>query len=225
MMRRCTLVIPREYVEYNRAHLFQLDVLQARIEQKIDMDVLIILEHSPVFTIGRHGRWENMLVSPSFLKKKGIGLVSVERGGDITFHGPGQVVAYPIFSLKSPRVGVRDFVFLLEEVMIKIGQRVGLKLVREELNRGVWFEKSKIGSVGISIRRGVSYHGIAFNVDVDSTFFSWINPCGLKGIKIASLSDYLDNVPPTDEVKKLTAQIFSEIFSLEIVDIHYNLTL
>ncbi len=224
-MRKCILVTPPGYVEYKRAHVFQHKVVKARIEGKIDLDVLIVLEHHPVFTFGRHAKRENILVPPSLLQERGIEVVSVERGGDVTFHGPGQVVAYPLFSLKRPRMGVREFVFLLEEVMIRIGQRMGIELSRRELNRGVWKGDCKIGSVGIAVRRGISYHGIAFNVCVDRTFFSWINPCGLTGIKIGSLIDYAELKAEMITMKEMMVLMFSEIFSLEVVDIYHDLSL
>ncbi len=208
---------------YKRALEFQEQVVREKIEKRPEKDVLILVEHMPVFTIGRHGRRENLLVGDNVLRDRGVEVFHITRGGDITYHGPGQLVVYPIFDLRSPRLPVRDMVFLLEEVMIEIAHRFGLDLCRNPLNRGVWMGDCKVGSVGIAIRRGISYHGLALNICVNKDFFSWINPCGLKGINIGSLEDYASEKIEMREVKRIALDVFSDVFSLEIEGIDENL--
>ncbi len=174
--------------DYARALALQHRVLAARISKALPFNVVLLLEHPPVFTLGRRGGREHLTVAESFLEASGIGLVQAERGGDITFHGPGQLVAYPIVDLEAGGIRVVDFVAGLEEVMIRTAARFGVSAVRRSLNRGVWVGERKLGSVGICVRRGVSFHGLALNVNLRLAPFEWIHPCGLKGIRMTSLA-------------------------------------
>lgn len=201
---------------FTTAHELQLEILDARITSRLQRDVVLFLEHPAVFTMGRRGGCDNLKVSPSFLADSGIGLHHIERGGDITFHGPGQLVLYPIVNLKASGVGVLDFVERLEEVMIRTAAAWGIEAGRDSRNRGVWVGGRKLGSIGIAVRRGVAFHGMALNVDLPLEPFSWINPCGLEGIGVTTMN--LEGGGPTtvtavkSALKKQYEAVFSVIF-------------
>lgn len=173
---------------YPDAWDLQLRLVEARSQGRIDHDVVLFVEHSPVFTLGRRGGRENLLVSEEMLRRSGTPIVQVERGGNITYHGPGQLVVYPIVHLPSFGLGVVDLVDRLEEVMIRTCAAWGVEAERNALNRGAWAGKKKIGSIGIAVRRGVSFHGLALNVNLDLTPFCWIQPCGLEGVGVTSMA-------------------------------------
>ena len=151
-------------------------------------DTVLFLEHTPVFTLGKRGGRENLTVADDFLQARGVTVFETERGGNITYHGPGQLVAYPIISLKRAGVGVADYVYLLEEVMLRTAADRGVPAGRNSKNRGVWIGNDKLGSIGIAVKRGITLHGLALNVLTDLTPFEWINPCGLTGVGITSLA-------------------------------------
>lgn len=174
-------------LDYRTAWDLQVRLVAARKGGIIGSDVLILLEHEPVFTLGRRGGRENLTVSEAFLEEAGVCVLHVERGGNITFHGPGQLVGYPILDLQAAGLSVTGYVERLEEVMIRTAAEWGVVAERNSLNRGVWAGGRKLGSVGIAIRRGISFHGFAFNVKPSLKPFGWINPCGLKGIEMTSL--------------------------------------
>ncbi len=175
-------------VPYEKAWALQTRLVEARVEGALTRDVILMLEHPPVFTLGRRGGRESLLVPEERLRRSGIALVQVERGGNITYHGPGQLVLYPIVHLPGLSLGVVDLVDRLEEVMIRACAAWGVRAERNPLNRGVWVGMKKIGAIGIAVRRGVSFHGMALNVDPDLTPFSWIQPCGLQGVGVTSIA-------------------------------------
>ena len=164
---------------YEAVHTLQQRLVEDRRSGVLDRDVIVMVEHPEVFTLGRRGGRENLMVSESFLREKGISVVQTERGGNITWHGPGQLVCYPIVHLDHAGMGVSDFVSFLENAMVATLSAFGVAAENDEVNRGVWVEGKKIGSVGLRIRDGVSFHGLALNVAPDLVCFSWINPCGL----------------------------------------------
>ena len=166
----------------------QTALVEARAGGLLDTDVALLVEHDPVFTLGRRGRRDGFVVPPEHVQRSGVPVIHVERGGDVTYHGPGQLVVYPIVDLRQARFKVVEFVEGLEEVMIRVAGIHGVKARRRSLNRGVWVEDRKLGSVGIAVRRGVSFHGLALNVNPDLTPFQWIHPCGLPGVGMTSLA-------------------------------------
>jgi lipoate-protein ligase B len=149
---------------------------------------LLMLEHPPVFTLGNRGGLENLRVSRSFLENKGISVIQTERGGNITYHGPGQLILYPIIDLKFVHMSVTDYVEALETVMIQTAAEWGIIVGRNPAGRGVWVGNAKLGSIGIRVRRTVAFHGMALNVSVSLAPFDWINPCGLSGIRMTSMA-------------------------------------
>jgi len=195
----------------------QNNLVGARKDGVIDKDIVLLLEHPPVFTLGRRGGLKNLTVSEDFLNKAGIPVVHVERGGDITFHGPGQVIMYPIIDIRAARLGVIDYVGLLEEVMIRTASDWGIEAGRNSLNRGVWVGNNKLGSIGLAIRRGISFHGMAFNVNLSLEPFGWINPCGLQNIGITSMEKELSRKVSIEKVREATKSHVETIFSVELV--------
>lgn len=176
---------------YEEAWDLQTRLVEARRSGVLSTDVVLFLEHPPVFTLGRRGGRENLLVSESFLERSGVPVVHVERGGNITYHGPGQLVGYPILDLRGAGLGVTEYVEGLEEVMIGVASEFGVRASRDSRNRGAWVGNRKLGSIGIAIRHGIAFHGFAFNVNLSMEPFGWINPCGLREVGMTSLEQEL----------------------------------
>ncbi len=175
-------------MEYTEALALQQAVLKAKQQDPKESDRLFFVEHLPVYTLGRRGGRENLVVGEDFLKARGIDIVHTDRGGNITYHGPGQAVLYPIIDLDKNRLSVPDFVFGMEEIMKLTAREFEVPADRDERNHGLWVGNKKIGSVGISIKKGISIHGLAMNVNPDLTPFSWINPCGLANQAMTSIA-------------------------------------
>lgn len=209
--------LPR--MEYSETWALQSKVVTARSDRMIETDIVLFLEHLPVFTLGRRGGMNNLTVSRDFLKRAGVPVMQVERGGDITYHGPGQLVIYPIVDLIEARMKVLDYVAHLEEVMIRAAADWGIRAGRNPLNRGIWVDNNKLGSLGIAIRRGISFHGLALNVDIDLEPFQWINPCGLAGIGMTSMARELSQSISTEQVREATRRHMETIFGVELVTV------
>ncbi|MDR3630444.1 MAG: lipoyl(octanoyl) transferase LipB [Desulfocapsaceae bacterium] len=205
-------------MDYRRAYGLQLDLVEKRRTGRLDTDIFLLTEHPAVFTLGRRGGQENLAVSREFLDRQGIALIPIERGGDITYHGRGQLVVYPIILLKSAGLSVTEYIFRLEEVMIRLSRDYGVAAVRDARNHGVWSGDRKLGSVGIAIRHGVAFHGLAINVTTCLEHFGWINPCGLTGVRMTSLARELGREMALEEAKQRMkghlAEIFERDFSL-----------
>jgi lipoate-protein ligase B len=206
-------------IEYTEAWDLQVRLVSARKGRNIDKDMVLLLEHPPVFTLGRRGGRENLSVSEDVLRREGISVFQVERGGNITFHGPGQLIVYPIIDLNEARLSVTDYVERLEEVMILVAADWGIRCQRNPLNRGVWVANKKLGSIGIAIRKGISFHGAALNVNLSLRPFSWINPCGLQGIGMTSLEQELGQRLSMDQVRLRVKRHIETVFGIELVPI------
>jgi len=193
------------FIGYKEAHDLQLHLVEAKRAGSFDKDVALFLEHPPVFTLGRRGGLNNLKVPETFIDSRGIQIIHVERGGDITYHGPGQLV-----------VGVLDFVEALEEVMIRTTADWGIRAERNPLNRGAWVGGSKIGSVGIAIRRSISFHGLALNVNTELEPFTWVFPCGLQGVGITSMKEQLGKDLSVDGVCRAVASKIEEVFDVTL---------
>lgn len=181
------LLVNLPVVSYRNGLSLQKRLLNARVADPELPDAVLLLEHKPVFTLGRRGGREHLVVEEAHLRRHGIDIVDTERGGFITYHGPGQLVAYPIVNIRRRRQGVADFVSSLEEVMIRIAARWGVVAQRRPEYRGVWIGDRKLGSIGIAVRRGITFHGLAINICPDLTPFAWINPCGIEQAVMTSL--------------------------------------
>ena len=214
---RTALFLDLPVTGYGKARNLQTGCVDARKKNIIDTDIFILLEHPPVFTLGRRGGLENLLATEEFLEKSGIPVVHVERGGNITFHGPGQLVVYPIIDLRSTGLTVPDYVSGLEEIMIRTAADWGINAERNPINRGVWNKNNKLGSVGIAVRRGISFHGFAFNVNLSIEPFTWINPCGLQDIGITSMERELSRKVSMNRVRKAVTGHIEAVFGINLI--------
>jgi len=204
-------------VDYANVYDLQQRLAERRKNGLLAEDLFLLTEHPSVFTLGRRGGRENLVVSEQFLRDKDVQIVQIERGGDITYHGPGQLVIYPIIYLKQARLSVTEYVGLLEEIMIRLAAECGVKAVRDPRNHGIWVGDKKLGSVGIAIRHGVSFHGLALNVNVDLEPFSWVNPCGLVGVKMTTLTLECGQEITIPGVKKELNRHLTDVFGREFV--------
>jgi lipoate-protein ligase B len=203
-------------IEYEEAFDLQHRIVDAMNKGSINHDFLFILEHPPVFTLGKNGGRENLVVSDSFLKERHIKTVQIERGGNITYHGPGQLVAYPILNINKMALAVKDYVDGLEEVMIRTASNYGITAERNEKNHGIWIKNSKLGSIGLAIKRGVSFHGLAMNINMSLEPFSWINPCGLSGVTMTSLKHESGTEIPINAATDCMRNKFSDVFGFNM---------
>ncbi|MBD5268044.1 MAG: lipoyl(octanoyl) transferase LipB [Bacteroides sp.] len=182
---------------------YQKQVFETRVGEKKSgeesgEDCILVVEHSPVITLGKHGKSENLLFSEESLKNRGIDCFRIERGGDITYHGPGQLVVYPIIDLERYRLGVKAYVDMLEECVIRTIAEYGIKGERVEGASGVWIGKGtpgerKICAVGVKCSRFITMHGMALNVNTDLNAFTLINPCGFIDKGVTSISREVGN--------------------------------
>jgi lipoate-protein ligase B len=174
---------------------------------------LLLVEHPPVITFGRRAEAaaKNLLASAEILKEMGVELVESDRGGDITFHGPGQLVVYPIVRLNDHGLSVGGYVRKLEEVIIAALKDLGVP-ARKDDAIGVWVDGKKICALGVRIKRGVSLHGVALNVSTDLRYFDLIVPCGLSGRGVTSLEKVLGNAPAMEKVKRVVVEKMKEAF-------------
>jgi len=203
-------------LDYEEVRDLQLRLVTARECGIIVQDILLLMEHEPVFTLGRRGGRQNLRVSELFLKEARIPVVHVERGGDITFHGPGQLIGYPIMDLRAAKLTVTGYVERLEEIMIRTAAHWGVHATRNRLNHGIWVEGRKLGSLGIAIRRGITFHGFALNVNVSLEPFGWINPCGLQGVKMTSLEQQIARKVSMKEVREQMKHNIKEVFDVDL---------
>jgi len=203
----------RDYIPILR---LQHRLVSARREGTLGTDVVLILEHTPVFTLGHNGGRENLQVSEEFLRKRGIQVVRTERGGNITYHGPGQVIAYPIIDLRAARLRVTAYVEALEEVMIRTAADVGVQAGRSPLNHGIWVGNRKLGSIGIAIRHGITFHGLALNVSLSLEPFSWILPCGIPDIAMTSLKEAGARDSDMEDIRENVGVHLQDIFDIPV---------
>lgn len=203
-------------IPYSRAHEVQLAVVKARHQGTLHRDVVLMLEHAPVFTMGRRGGRQNLLVPMDLLEERGIDLVNIERGGDITYHGPGQLVAYVLMDLHARRISVTDFVTRLETAMTRTAAHWGVIAQGDPDNRGAWIGRRKLGSVGITVRRGITFHGLALNVATDLEPFQWINPCGLTDCRMTTLEQETGRAIEMKAARLRMALHLSDLLDLEL---------
>lgn len=184
---------------------------------------LIFCEHNHVYTLGKSGKEENLLVGPVQLQAKNAAFYYIDRGGDITYHGPGQVVGYPILNLEWFVKGVKEYIFKLEEAVIFTLSSYGIRAGRLEGATGVWIDAGtpaarKICAIGVKTSRWVSMHGFAFNVNTDLDYFRYINPCGFTDKAVTSMQQELGRKMDMDEVKQRLKEGLSHVFRMEILD-------
>ena len=182
-------ILDRGLVPYVEALEYQRSLARDRIEGRLDHDVLVLLEHPPVVTLGRGSHAENVLHG------QGIDVVEVERGGDVTYHGPGQLVGYPIFDLKNYKQDLHWYLRTLEQALIEGLAILGIPAERNAGYTGVWTKGRKIASIGVHVKQWVTWHGFALNVTTDLTAFNRIVPCGIPGVEMTSVKNELGAAP------------------------------
>jgi lipoyl(octanoyl) transferase len=204
-------------IAYGDALELQRAVAAARISGDIPEDVLLLLEHPAVVTLGRASKAAHLTASPEFLRSRGVEVFEVERGGDVTFHGPGQLVGYPVFDLKRHKRDLHWYLRQLEEALIVALQRMGVPAERNPGYTGVWTRGRKIASLGVHVRDWVTWHGFALNVTTDLSYFELIVPCGIAGVQMTSIEREVGSPGPAG-VRGVVADAFAGVFGLTAVD-------
>lgn len=200
-------IIPyREAWELQQKYFDQL--VEARANHQGHHNYIIFCEHQPVYTLGRHGKATNMLLDETHLKSKGAELIPIDRGGDITFHGPGQLVCYPILCLEDFGLGLKAYINTLEEAVIQVCAHYGIEGGRVDGATGVWLgigtpNERKICAIGVKSSHFITMHGLALNVNTDLRYFGYINPCGFINKGVTSISKEVGHEVPMEEVTKL----------------------
>jgi lipoate-protein ligase B len=187
---KVTLVSWLGCLDYAKALELQMRICKSK-SQVMKEDVLLLLEHPPTITLGRNGKWDNLLAPEELLKSMGIVCHEVDRGGDITFHGRGQLVGYPLLQLEKDERDVRRFMWNLEQSLIQVLTGYGIEGRRNEEYTGVWTHRGKIAALGVHISRWITRHGFALNVNTDLSFYDLIIPCGIRGKPVTSMCSHL----------------------------------
>ncbi len=200
-------------IAYEPAWRLQRQLLEARADGLID-DTFVLCEHTPVITMGKSGKQHNLLVSAEDLRRRGVDYFAVERGGDLTYHGPGQLVGYPIFKLARLRE-VQGFVRRMEESIIRALARFGVTGIRRSDHPGVFVGAAKVASIGAAVRRSVTYHGFALDVCTDLSYYRLINPCGMPAVAVTSVSAEVGRAVSVDEMKTPIVEAFADVFGIE----------
>ena len=206
-------------IPYSDAYQKQKELFEAAIRQKSEQkeaqNLVIFCEHPHVITIGKNGSASNILFQEKTLKEKQVELYPVDRGGDVTYHGPGQLVGYPILDLEAFRIGLKDYIFLLEEIIIRLLDQYAIKGERLAGAAGVWIQAGdsqkarKIGAIGVKSSRYVTMHGFALNISTDLSYFGLINPCGFTDKGVTSLEKELNCKVDIEQLKERLKFLFS----------------
>lgn len=204
-------------VPYRAALEFQRHAVEARARGKTP-DALYLVEHDPVITVGRAGHSGNLRLSAAEYQLRGVEVVAVERGGDVTYHGPGQLIGYPVMALDNLPCGrdLHRYLRDLEEGVIRAVTSYGLPAERRPPYTGVWVGPRKIAAIGVAVRRWIAFHGFALNVDPNLAHFDWIHPCGIRHLGVGSLASLLGAAPPRDEVAARLADAFTEVWGRQV---------
>jgi lipoate-protein ligase B len=202
-------------VAYEEALELQRHIARDRISGALPQDVLLLVEHPPVVTLGRASKGKHLIASPEFLRSKGVELFEVERGGDVTFHGPGQLVGYPIVDLKRHRLDLHWYLRKIEEALINTLADYDIVAERNPSFTGVWTKGKKIASIGVHARDWVTWHGFALNVTTDLSYFDLMVPCGIDGVVMTSIARELgtDDISVQDVIERVSAK-FAAAFDL-----------
>jgi lipoyl(octanoyl) transferase len=214
-MKPCT-IHELDLVTYENGVRMQEWLVAKRQREEIP-DQLLLLEHAPVITLGRGGDITNLVATKQHLEELGIEFFETTRGGDITYHGPGQIVGYPIFHLGEGRRDIRKFVEMLEEALVRTAREFGIEARGDAKDRGVWVGDEKLAAIGVRIARWVTSHGFAFNVDPDLSHFETIVPCGIRGKGVTSLSRLGGRRITAEEVLPHLRKHLAEVFDRELI--------
>jgi lipoyl(octanoyl) transferase len=222
-----------DLIDYKEAWDYQEQKLQELIKEREELkkngkinailqkQVFLFCEHPHVYTLGKSGKENNLLISEDYLNRINATFYRINRGGDITYHGPGQIVGYPIIDLDSFRIKIREYIWMLEESIIRLVARYNVKAVRLQDATGVWLEPGQTGrsrkicAIGVRVSNRVTMHGFAFNVNTDLNYFNFINPCGFTDREVTSLSRELGEEINIDKIKSELKYLLAEIFNIE----------
>ena len=219
IMKKEALILNLDTIPYEEAFDLQKRLVEMRSQDNIN-DILILLEHPPVLTVTRKATLKNVLASPDELKEKGISLCKTNRGGDITYHGPGQLVGYPIMDLKEHGKDLHKYIRNIEEMIIKLLRDYDISAHRDKNNPGVWVGKEKIAAIGIAVKSSwTTMHGFSLNINPDLNHYSLIVPCGITDKGVTSLSKLLGKSINQKEVRERLIQHFQEVFNLSTKNI------
>jgi len=214
--RLCRLLRLPGLTDYGEALALQRELARARIDGRLPDDTLILLEHGRVITLGRGAEWSNIVASAESLERRGFEVHEIERGGDVTYHGPGQLVGYPIIDLQRHRKDLHWYLRSLEEALIRALQAFQVEGIRVPGYTGVWVEDRKIASIGVHVTRWVTFHGFALNITTELADFSAIVPCGIDAVKMTSIERETTNTPNFTDVADEVARRFAEVFDLQM---------
>jgi len=199
--------------EYGEAYRLQKELSRKRLAGELP-DTLLLLEHPPTITIGKSGKLENILVSSEDLGSRGISLFFTDRGGDVTYHGPGQLMVYPVIDLRQRDRDIHAYVRDLEEVIMATLARFSILGQRNPRHPGVWVDGAQIAAIGIAVRKWITMHGIAVNVSPDLTHFGLINPCGLAGVPVTSISELTGQQVSLQTAAETVLAEFARVFGV-----------
>ena len=191
-------------------------------DQRVNYDYLLFCEHPHVYTLGKSGSESNLLINPKLLKEKGAEFYKIDRGGDITYHGPGQIVGYPVIDLENYGIGLKNYIHNVEEVIIQTLKKYAIKAGRLRGAAGVWIDPEdnkkarKICAIGVKSSRFVTMHGFAFNVNTNLDYYNYINPCGFIDKGVTSLRKELNREVEIPEVKEYLKKSFEKVFGVEL---------
>lgn len=205
-------------VDYSDAWALQRELFLARLDDERG-DTLMLLEHPPTYTLGRRALEEDLVYDEAERARRGISLYNVDRGGRATYHGPGQLVGYPILQL-GDRYDVLTYLRKLEEVVIRVAANLGVEAERDPDNTGVWVGKNKIGAIGVKITRGITMHGFALNVVTDLSMFEGIVPCGIQDRWVTSIEQETGTRHSVKSVASIAAEHLAEVFERPLVWAH-----
>lgn len=217
MRRKCHL-FQLDMVEYGEAWELQKALLDARVSGKGE-ECLILLQHPPTFTYGRRYKEDNLITNKGYYEGLGFAVYKTDRGGLATYHGPGQVVGYPIIKISTYTKDYYQYLRMLEDVMIKTLIDFGITARRNEGYTGVWVDNAKIGFIGVRMAFGYAMHGFSLNVNNDVSLFNHITPCGIQGVRITSVQELLNTSVSMQEVYAKLANHFSDVFQIQMVPI------
>ncbi len=208
------VVRPPSLTDYTESLSWQRSFARARASSLLNEDLLILLEHPHVITLGRGSHESNLLATRQLLAERSVAVHEIERGGDVTYHGPGQLVGYPIIDLNRHKKDLHWYLRQLEEVLIRALAEVGIECGRISGHTGVWVEDRKIASIGVHVTRWVTFHGFALNVSTDLSYFDLIIPCGIDAVKMTSMEQELEKSCVLAEVASQVTRSFAEVFEL-----------
>ena len=212
-------VIQPGTVPYEEALKWQYELVEKRRSGEIG-DTLLLLEHPPVLTTGRRDQSHNILIDAA---SRGVPVIRTNRGGEVTYHGPGQIVGYMIIDLSQFSRRVKQFVFNLEEVFVRLlNSGYGINAERHDKHRGVWVGNDKITAIGLAIEREITMHGFAFNVNTDLSHFNWIVPCGINDRGVTSLEKLTGKTWPIEDLNRQLAETYAAVYRYDEWEMKYG---